>query len=752
MEKEVIFRDYQEQQAQDHIDLQDFARTSFDHLVNDAVTATRKFAGFNVVKTAQTEVQIAPGRFFDVLGAVFARGTTLEQSLVPYLPAVASRIVTVSAYGVENETDVEERDFLVDVDTGRTEPSAVATVRSRDAVLVFTQGTESADPQPPALPTTHVGIANLLLDTLQVVSVTMLIANEVASTEELDLRTDGLELFRTQIEPRVASLASDLAALSARLDGAAKQIDISQIYADIARVKVRVKLPETYSSYGADNFLFPLYSDVDNSQTLGYDAVVNEGVRFSDANADESELALFSPNDPNAAYSNGLLIPKYSSILKLSTGAYNTDLGIAQYGYQSYEIVQKKMSKSRLRFGGRYRRCTNGAAYWEVGGEPALYALLLDDYTTWKSTTVLSAGTGAHGWTRLEYWWHDSWTEPYWDLETVGHTISGAQVAQSFLIANDMWATRIGFYITNKAATENITVALVEITNGTPDLSKTISYQVHDEGDIVVGWNRLDIVPTFLKSGGRYAIVLTSQANHRVGMTSGNNYADGTFFYSTDSVYYLGDLTKDMMVEVWGARFDNPQVTIEFQPINLDGGIRDVDLLAPSVAPASTSLVFEIRPSGAGDWVPLTPDNVAALTSAPALFQFRGRFIGTRDIHAGLVLTGSRVKVARPKVAFVHISEPLTLPAPSQTIVVKLLLEWFKETPHDCSCRLRVGAAWKTPTTTVTVQQSGTDRWERTFTFALGSPAISAFTIEITGATNTPTDVFHVAERIFWAL
>jgi hypothetical protein len=149
MEKRVIFRDYQEQQAQDHTDLQAFTRSTFDHLITDVVTKTRRYAGFTVSKTAQAEIQIIPGRFYDVFGAMYHRDTTVVQSVLTYLPAVAQRKLLISVYGVENETDVEERDFLVDVDTGRTEPQAVSTSSSRDAVIAISQGAESADPQPP---------------------------------------------------------------------------------------------------------------------------------------------------------------------------------------------------------------------------------------------------------------------------------------------------------------------------------------------------------------------------------------------------------------------------------------------------------------------------------------------------------------------------------------------------------------------------------------------------------------------------
>ena len=86
MESRVIFRDYQEQQAQDHNDLQIFAERSFDHLVLDAVTSERRYAGFTCVKTGQVEVQISPGRMYDALGAIYAVNSTTTQSMVSISP------------------------------------------------------------------------------------------------------------------------------------------------------------------------------------------------------------------------------------------------------------------------------------------------------------------------------------------------------------------------------------------------------------------------------------------------------------------------------------------------------------------------------------------------------------------------------------------------------------------------------------------------------------------------------------------
>lgn len=750
MQKNVIFRDYQEQQAQDHNDIQTYARAAFDSLVNDAVTATRRFAGFNAVKTAQTEVQIAAGRFYDANGAVYARATTLTQSMTAYLPAVAKRIVSITAHGAETETDVEERDFLVDVETGRTEPDAVATTRSRDAVLSLALGTESADPQPPAISTGHVEVARIALDATQVVSVTMMTDNMVASTEGLDGRADALEAFRALIEPRVAALSSDLAAIAEQLKKKSTQFDMSRIYEDIARVKEATEIPDTASDYGADRFLTPDESDAEDAQQFGYDAMIMEGVRFPHANVDEFELDIFSANDPNAALSNGLLLPAYSDVLKMAIDTYHSDLGIAQYGFQEHTLVQRDIARQRIRYGGNFTYCTN-SQWWRSGVyDPATHIFRKDGETFEVLDNPDTHGGFTH-WVRVRQFWTDEWTEHYWDLTTTDHNVTGAQVAQSFLNANDIWLTKVGFYLTVKAANEAVFLSVCEVVNGLPDTTKLIAHVTVPHGDLAAGaWTRVSIPPTFLKGGKRYALLVTSNANHKIGMAYGQEYLDGTFFYSTDGAYYQGDLTKDMMLELWGARFAASQVVIELEALNLDGGIRDIDILAGMIVPESTAAIFEVQPGGSGAWIALRKESLGALTGAPPLMRFRVRFDGTRDMQAGIKLTGSRCTVSRPKTAFTHISTEQTTAGPTDEIHVKLLLEDFSDTPHDVGCRLHISSGWETADTIVTEELNAADgRYRRHYTFNLGAP-VSAFTIEITGSTNSAANTFHVSERVHY--
>lgn len=728
MEKQIVFRDFQEQVASDHNNLQEFVRQSFDHITNDVVTRSNRYAGFNVQKSAQAEVQVAPGRFYETSGAVYSRGSTLTQSMVSFLAAAAKRIVVVSVYGQEIETDIQERDFLVNVETGTTQPDAVAMQRARSAEIVFTSGAESADPQPAPVPSSHAVIAHILLDSLQVVSITMLADNAVASTEGISARTKSLEAFREQIEPRVTSIASDLSSLANDVSGSSSQADVLRLYQDLDDLKRRLDVPALATDSFTDLFTSASFSDVDDDAGQGYDAAVDSGLRFPLANASVKAINIFSGNDPNASLTSGMLLPRFSHELKITTGSYYSEVGIAQYGFQTTDIVQKTISKTRIRYGG----------YW--GWYYPYWSYYLTEGLPWPAV----------------YYWQPSYSyetyeETYSEAVTVNHEISGALVGQTFLNANNMWATRLGFYVTSKAAAEDIWVSLCEVTNGQPDKTKAILVQSYPHASIVTGWNQMTIPPTFLESGKRYAVVIIANANHKFGMSSGQSYIDGTFFYSTDGEYFLGDLTKDLMIQVWGAKFDNAQVAIELEALNLDGGINSIDIETQMVSPSSTGIIFEVQPNGTGAWFPLNETDTNAFVGMPPLCRFRARFVGTRDMHTGFRLTDSEVSLARPKATLKHVSKPITLSTAADEIRVRVVLEGYDSNVHTIDCKLRVAGSNEDPDVTeVVLRDAEAKKYEATFKFNLSAPTSDCIVI-LNGTANSAANLYHIDERLLWA-
>lgn len=689
MEKAVIFRDYQEAQTADFNDIQTFARQSFDDLVNDAVTNSLRYTGFNTVKSNTAEVTTAPGRFYGanangVIGAVFTLTTSTIISLVQYLAVSQQRILTLVAYGVENQVDVQTRDFLTNTTTLQTEPQAVAMTDSRDAVLAIVAGAESGSPTPPAIGTTQVAIANILMSNTGVVSVTMNPAALVTSTEDLDERVTVIETFDAQVGPRINALAADLAALANALAGLANQGALIEIIQDVAQLKTKVGLPSTYAQYGASYYLWPdpTDSDVNNTQSLGFNAALSLGIRFPAQNEAIFALSLFNSLDPNAAYSGGLLLPAYTSVLILQTGTPASTIPLGQYGYQTYALVEQDIAYSRIRDGGGYAICTNGA-HSQTTGDTTV-AWWLPNFSTYETVVYSNNGNPNHYAYGAQYYWHDSWTEPYWSLDTVNHSINGAQIAQTFLVSSDTWITQLGIDIATVASATDVCLTLCKCTNGQPDLTKVISHNVIPGASLVTNWNVATIAPAFCAKGDRMAVVVTSAANHQIGMAPGGSYLDGTFMYTIDGTYFLGDFTKEIALLVYGAKFASSQVVINLGGLNLAGGIRDIDLTARMIVPASCQLVFEVLPVGTGTWLPIQQSTpLVPFANAPVQCSFRARFIGTPDIAPGIVLSDSICNIWCPGPTFTYVSAVNTLLSNSSTISLKIRVENWNLTAHS---------------------------------------------------------------------
>jgi hypothetical protein len=778
MEKLLLFRDYQETQSSDFNDLQAFARQSFDDLVNDAVTGSLRYSGFNTVQSNVAEITIAPGRFYGPnvageIGAVYTLPTITVMSLVPYLAVnvTATRFLTLTVYGVENDTDIETRDFIINTQTLQTSPQAVPMQSSRDAVLAIVAGAEGPAPTPPPIPVNQVAVASILISQTGIVSVTMLPAGLVTSTEGLGVRVSDVEAFEAQVGPRISALASDIAALQLAISGLSNPNVLIELMGDVALLKSQAGIPATHAQYGADYLLYADvgFSDVNNVQSLGFNCKLEYGIRFPDYAASEFALTMFNTLDPNATYNSGtgMLLPTYTTVLKLRTGTYATSTAIGQYGYQTFVQEELDIPYYRIRYGGEYYVCSNGASGWveSATGTPAYWLPNFSEYA------VAAPGQNfdlnhAVSWT--DYLLIDSWTEPYWTLESVQNSINGALIGQSWLVSSDVWITQVGIYLATIASVTDVTLSVVQCTAGQPDLSKVIATGVLAGATLTVGMNYLLIPPTFAQKGMRLCLIVTSLANHQLGLAQAGSYLDGTFFYSLDGAYFLGDFTKEMVLEIWGAEFQTAQTTIEFGALSLPAGIRAIDLTARITIPDSCQLIFEVMPDGTGTWLPVSidPTNpIAPFPTAPVLARFRGRFVGSPDIMPGIVLPDSIMKLSAPATVFREVTQPIQLAAPTASFSVRMRLENFNATAHSISAGTGLGTGsvlllWGSPlgaavapnTLSIELIDAPSQTYDATATWSGISPASNGFVIVINGTTNSNTEVFLISQLTWWAL
>ena len=132
MEKSVIYRDRQELQAADLNNTQAWGDEARRHLIGDAITSERLFTGLTVSGRSATELEVAVGRLYDgPTGKVYALDVAQVQSVFAMLPLQDQKWVAVSVFGQEEDTSIEPRDFLIDLQTREVEPEAVAMQRRR---------------------------------------------------------------------------------------------------------------------------------------------------------------------------------------------------------------------------------------------------------------------------------------------------------------------------------------------------------------------------------------------------------------------------------------------------------------------------------------------------------------------------------------------------------------------------------------------------------------------------------------------
>lgn len=751
MESRVIFQDGMDADPADHNTLQSYVEASADNIVADAIIAARGFAGFAAAKTGVTQVTVDPGRLYDG-GRRFAKNLDTVFEFATQLPVATLKYATIVVWGQTVDTSASPREFLIDEETGATEPRVVALERARVAnVQVVFAASENANPVPPILDANLLGVANVLLSTTGVVSVEMIGDNEVPNLDEVDLRVRAAEAFVAAAEPRFASLASDIAALANGQKQTVRTDVFERMLGRVALLEAKSGIPQNAVDSAADFFLSLDHSDPAFS---GFSAKTEEGIRLPPAAANEQAIALFNPLDPAAKIANTIMLPAYDRTLRLSVGPRTGEVGISTYTYQTFTMVQKTMSRIRIRYGTEFSVCTN-SAFWRTGA----YDPVSQTFTRAGETfQVLNPqDTGRHTAIRLRQFWYDAYEEPYWDRITVDHTVSGSQIAETFPVGQDLWLDAVGLFFTQVAASGTVHVALCEATQyGIPDLDNVVAVATVNQSDLKLYPTEtiVPIGPVFLSAAKRYAIVITTGANHYVATTAGENFPSGTFFTVIDGAYAQGDGTRDLCFKLYTCKFRSSRAVIQINPMSLSGGIADIDINTDAIVPKSCSLTFEIQISGV--WYPLDGVDETVLGAGgyiPPLLPMRAVFVGAPEIMPGIKLLNSVVKYSRPATTFRHISSIRTLPSSSTAIRVTAHLEYFVEANHDLDCKILTGAGYATVNnaasyTDVTNEDGSIDR---TFVFTLGA-GVTTYRIDFRGTVTSALDIFHIAWRKDWAL
>lgn len=755
---ESVVKFHQDQQVTftDLNDMGEFARTSLDHVVNDAIEPAAKFWGFPVTETGTLEVTVGEGRLYSK-GAVFFRNDEggVVLSLASLVPVVTKKIITVAVWGNQIDTAVEPRTFLVDVETLQTEAEAVATENRRHAEVNLVGGTEAAVPVAPALDANVIAVAHILMDPGGIVSITKVTDNEIVSVSENTADIKALEIWRQLTGQRLDTLASDLATLAGKIHGLVDRRSFNDLSADVARLRDLEGLPETFLASDADHFLDKSKSDDQHQDWL---ARIEEGIRFPAAQQKVAQILLFNQfEDRVIVHPDGLMLPSYVDQARISVLGNDDEIAIASFTQQNVDVVQKTRTRKRLRFGASFKKCTNDR-WWQDGQYDRTTGVFSRNGETFQ---VISGDPNQdHQWLRLRKFWYDTFEQSYWDVVVTETTVQGAMIAQSFLSSQDGWLTGVNLFFTDVGPSGDVHVLITETTGGAPDVEKVLARVQFSVDDLETYPTKTEIPigPVHLPAG-RYAVVLITAGAHTVAVVEENKFAQGSLFTSTDGQWFMGNLTDDLAIELMFAKFDQPRVEVQMQPLDLENGIANIDILAETIVPGGMALDYEVQINGI--WNRLDENNTNILNGLPALLPFRLVFTGTTDNHAGISLGApSTTETWRPRSDFDHVSSERALLSAADQIEVRVLTEWWDDTDHTISCVLFIDGSpnWSVelaPDATTEIplpDLMGVEgRVEHRFNFGSLSglsPDLQNYKIKISGDTLNVLNTFHVAERV----
>ncbi len=761
MQQMVILERDQQITDEDMNKLGSFPREAFDLLVSSAIEPGLKYTGFNVIQSGPATVTVGSGLVYNA-GKVFMRDDEggVDIDLIPNIPAIGNKWVVIVAFGQEIDTEVEPRTFLVDPVTRATEARAVPTVNLRYANVDKVVGAESTSPLVPAVGANVVAIADVLLTPAGISSITMREDNQLESLRQLADKLIELGLWRAQVGARLETIQTDITGLSDRLKNTARVESILELSRDVGNLKAIAGLPEEYSSYGFDPFLALEQSNTDVLSNTGnpthpnLDVLVEEGARMPAIATHSAQLNLLNSDDVKVKLSDKFIIPAYSEVARISSIGRDDEISLSQYTNQTVDLVQRTVSRYRVRWGAEKTVCTNNA-WWKTGRYDPVTGIFYKDGDTWQVAPGQNTA-GKHTWIRLQQFWTDSYTESYWDKTVVETSVNGSIIGQTFLSSQETWLTAIGLYFTRKG-NANVTLALTEVNDaGAPDLSKTLAQVTVPVADIQLYplQTKVPMPLTLLERGKRYAIVPISTGAHFLALTQNNKFGQGSLFTSTDASWFQGDLMKDLAFVIYAAAFSTPRVEVQLEPWELTGGIFGIDVLADAVIPNGCAIVYELRINNV--WVPVSAAKLDQLASLPPLLQARVVFQGTTDLMPRLgVQNRSRVITSRPKQAFTHITDVISPPAPVNTVWVDIRLESFDPAHNTAVVKLLSGVGYATTTLHSVLETTPDDTDEKAFVrryiFSFGAP-ISSFKIRIEGTTDAISRQFHVAHRSYVAL
>jgi hypothetical protein len=781
MKNTVVFRDNQELDADDLNNIEIYARSSFDTLTSDAINTAPAYAGFTISTASATSLALTAGRYYDSTGAVWELVTPQTINLFSLLPLVTQKWVAIVVNGSDVQTNVQPRDFLINATTGQTQPQSVAMEEQRLAVINTIAGVEAPQPSYPPTPTTVTVIGYVLLSTTGVQQVIQFEPTQLPNLQAVEGQVETLQTWQTQVGAQITSLGTALAALAAQAKGLASEVDlqalanavsqntnaITSLAATVASLALQVSHTPTVYLTEVINFVDYTNCDYTNGS---FTAVINEGIFFPGSASSTGTFALLNSLDINAAVNANFLLPTFKVVPRIQCQGYSSQLQLSTFSFlSSVSYTQLTQRRRRYRCGRRFAP-TPATPFALANPYDPLFTNFAFNSESFTTTTNASraiaanpaiAATTLGAWkpTRLNAFWADDYTAPYWNRVTSSYTATGQHIAQTFVNAQNGYLAQLGLFFTQAALTGDVKISICQVTShGLPDCGNALQTVTLTAANIKVGSlssgaglptlveTQVQIPPTFLQAGQTYAIVIGTPGAHFLAMTQTDwPTLQGSYFYADSTGAFNVDLTQQIRCNIYYAQWAQTRYEIQLQPLSLSGGIEDIDILHHAQIPGACSLEFHVQQSGV--WYPLAVSGVGPnLSGLPTLLPLKAVFTGTTDLMPGFGLsTLSQVQLLGTLgSSYTFLTTTQTPSTASQNFKVSAILKNWNSGIHTATIRVKdSGGTLHTGTVVDTVLVDGTT--QRVVTYALGSTT-ATFVVQIDGATSSSGTVFQVSQ------
>jgi hypothetical protein len=390
------------------------------------------------------------------------------------------------AWGQTVDEDIQPRNYLLDADTGMAEPQSVAMQKTRYCNVSTVAGTESADPQVPAIDATYTLIGTVLCDPAGIISVTQSFATQVPNLALVAASLQGLIAWRSIVDGALATLRTDLANLAAQLllytplTEFQKLVDLVAVLWELAH---RPPVATT-KYYGTDHFLDDSQSAVGTTLDGVYNARVDEGLRFPGGPGWIGALQLSNPTEPVVQSYDGFYLPKPSgSRVRYDCtvpGRPFISVRILSFGFNpNFRCRQLTPARWRYRCGPHYLPSPSAQVWWyESENDPARSILQFTGEAAWTAVgwgvtvshnEVSTVYWPRHGSDRWNRYWRDWVDVNYWAKKYSDFTHSGNHCAQTFYNAQDGWLSGLTLF-TTKGLNKSLSLVITGCTSdGTPD-------------------------------------------------------------------------------------------------------------------------------------------------------------------------------------------------------------------------------------------------------------------------------------------